>query len=1138
MRRVLLAVALLGASAAHAADGLSLLGVSNVFVSGMMTAAVSPIQPCATSCATIDSLATINATPQGQATASSYTVDGSGNVELVFASNTTLANNGTYSLNGTGTACDTDWRVTMVDARHVTLQASSATACKTAYTAGLTAGATLSYPFAPVTGFAEADFNIIGVNGCRDVHGDYLDCNHTITIGASHGDRAGISKVVLFLSGTKLTLTTQTFNTRTSTYGFAFTPRSGDFAAGNGHFDIFADVYPVNGLVRRIQLPITLDTSSIATAMTRHVYYLDGSAGSDADSTCSHGVGGTTPWKTVRFATWCAGRNYLNGGDIIYVNPANTVYDDCQTSVALGACPAISAPFNNVHQTILTSGVYSAGGPVPSTTKWQYTRHNRYAADSNSPTMATNDTNIMLDRVSIDTAKVGGFSSPGPSAVQGIVLSNCTFTNSGDDGLYGVYNGTTMVPVAAGIGTTYNNLREGEPIFGGGYGAIQECSGQVGAIAGGNMIRNVSVSTAWDMAYIGDNNVTYWNSSVFSNSAAGNYRTFNYQSLNTDITWQYYSITDRLTATGVSYNSLGYSTITSANVYANGTLTTTGSPATTFAITGTQMLDTSFPAEHMGVDNVSVPGGIEWTGYFPKTHPATGLSNPIGSLTAAFSGGALTGVPYYLQQIRSQGPSGDNYNHDVMFTTGNDATLIDRSETTTSGKTCSFHYRYLGSGAMTGLRRTETPGAYNYLYGAPTLTFAGSTVTESVATAGIYFYPGMIITEGGNSATVVDNVDLTHFTVTNSTIPDGALPSDYDVNDGITPTVVVNGDVTHNCAYVYPTNPGVGGTGTGAGALPGDQFVIRGAQHPDTMQLQQNITPTPSPTSAQATMSNIYNQHLTSIGFAQPIFLVQYGTIAGSGTISIAAGSKTAYISNATIPQVLQKYQSIQTTDTSLRYAIVAADTTTAVSPAVTAVPLMAAMPATVSPVSFYIGSAIEGVSFVNSIIATSTPGYQGQIGQGLGITNLSFIQSDVALPNPGLGMLNSDFYVRQVNVGSGFNGITFLDSAIGGIVIDNTNGGWIRPIDGSAGAQPSPGFNPDNYCIYNEGLFGTILPGNNVSSCSGATFTGMNYVPTGLTQTSIGKISGAATSGPPLYPYWFDGTARPTGGLIGAMHP
>ena len=100
----------------------------------------------------------------------------------------------------------------------------------------------------------------------------------------------------------------------------------------------------------------------------------------------------------------------------------------------------------------------------------------------------------------------------------------------------------------------------------------------------------------------------------------------------------------------------------------------------------------------------------------------------------------------------------------------------------------------------------------------------------------------------------------------------------------------------------------------------------------------------------------------------------------------------------------------------------------------------------------------------------------------------------------------------------------TFQDSVVHDVT---TDAGY--PL--TAGASVGGGFYGDNNCFVSGTLYGT-----NATLCGFWTF-GANYAPPVGIPNAVGQITGTATAGPTLAPFYSDGTARSAGDPIGAQH-
>lgn len=301
------------------------------------------------------------------------------------------------------------------------------------------------------------------------------DLTHQITVGAAIGDRAWIAQVVFCINGNTLTVSSQSQNGRTGSYGWSVIPQTG--LSSDGDYTLYAYIQPVNGYERRISLPITLNSNN---TITRSTFYINYTNGNDAwTGTSATFTSGTTgPWKTFQKGAVASG-----SGSIVYYAVNQTYIEDATNP----------PPFGNANTRMTSFRPLAAGG----------------VATISSSTVRANlllrANLIEVEGVTWDTNGISGLQlSNGVAAIA--ACKRCAFNDpNGPAGpTYGYASN-----LGAGWGFVTTN---------GQWGAIVESTVNTQQIQGYGLGRNISGTISWDALNIG--------SSVIENLQGGK-RTFN-----------------------------------------------------------------------------------------------------------------------------------------------------------------------------------------------------------------------------------------------------------------------------------------------------------------------------------------------------------------------------------------------------------------------------------------------------------------------------------------------------------------------------------------------------------------------------------------------------------------------------------
>ncbi|MGO9428261.1 hypothetical protein [Rhodoblastus sp.] len=216
--------------------------------------------------------------------------------------------------------------------------------------------------------------------------------NYVIGIVAGNADRAQIAKVVFYLEGATETVTAPSKNPRTDTFGYNINIQS---SLHDGDAVLFADVYPVNGHVRRLMLPLTLNTNG---SLTHQAYYLDNSG---SDSLCSgKGKGapvGEAPNQDCAWASFNHAQSTAISGSVIYVTSGQTFLDDVSTGAA-----------NFTQARMIQFLPSEIGAP------YKISKSSRYENGGYFKLIAQN---VLFDTAIFDMSMIGAFSNGSPHAV-------------------------------------------------------------------------------------------------------------------------------------------------------------------------------------------------------------------------------------------------------------------------------------------------------------------------------------------------------------------------------------------------------------------------------------------------------------------------------------------------------------------------------------------------------------------------------------------------------------------------------------------------------------------------------------------------------------------------------------------------
>jgi hypothetical protein len=170
------------------------------------------------------------------------------------------------------------------------------------------------WPYSAGGGFLEAEKIWVGYDGIND------DLTYTCPIGGDVGGGAAnyIAKVRIYdYTGTATDITAETWNTTLSLPAFHFKPES--VPGFNGEVTYTADIYPLNGYVKRVTWTCTLNTS-VTGLLTRAERFVS-TTGSDANT----GTAGS-PWRHIGYAMTQMTDAAFKGG-ILRVAPGSYVED-------------------------------------------------------------------------------------------------------------------------------------------------------------------------------------------------------------------------------------------------------------------------------------------------------------------------------------------------------------------------------------------------------------------------------------------------------------------------------------------------------------------------------------------------------------------------------------------------------------------------------------------------------------------------------------------------------------------------------------------------------------------------------------------------------------------------------------------
>lgn len=155
-----------------------------------------------------------------------------------------------------------------------------------------------------------------------------------VTVGAATADRNQIAKIVFYFEGNTITVTgSALYNKNPTTGSIGATVQLASTAAQNGDATLWYDIYPVDGRVRRLSIPVWLDSSpggagyvNRATVAGTAILYADSQVGVDtANCTGAGSSNGTSgnPYASLKQATNCVG----NGGTVFLTSGQYFVED-------------------------------------------------------------------------------------------------------------------------------------------------------------------------------------------------------------------------------------------------------------------------------------------------------------------------------------------------------------------------------------------------------------------------------------------------------------------------------------------------------------------------------------------------------------------------------------------------------------------------------------------------------------------------------------------------------------------------------------------------------------------------------------------------------------------------------------------
>ncbi len=289
-----------GSSAAPAPSGTAL--IPNIAVWSGTDCSIGVTPTCAPPA--------VDTTTQGQQNITGAASHG-GLIQLTVTSTTKMASDDMFVVAGVvgTTEANNKWLITVIDGTHVDLKGST-------FTNAYVSGGTIGFNETAIAAFDEYPYAVVETAGAE-----------IITVGGAIANRGWIDHVTFYLGGNTLNVSSQTKNANTGDFGWAATVQSAP--TQNGDITLYADVYPVNGKVKRISLPLWLNSAVAGTGYVNrldssHLRYVNYSTGNDSwNGTSATFTSGTTgPWKTLGKATSSA-----PSGGVVSVAPGTYVED-------------------------------------------------------------------------------------------------------------------------------------------------------------------------------------------------------------------------------------------------------------------------------------------------------------------------------------------------------------------------------------------------------------------------------------------------------------------------------------------------------------------------------------------------------------------------------------------------------------------------------------------------------------------------------------------------------------------------------------------------------------------------------------------------------------------------------------------
>lgn len=315
---------------------------------------------------------------------------------------------------------------------------------------------------------------------------------HAITVGAAILNRAWIRKVVFFLEGNSATVTRQTVNPRTGSKGWTVIIQSS--RTYNGDATLYADIYPVNGYVRRVSLPTWLNSNPTGSGYVNRVtgaLYANALTGVDpatcADAGTVNGIL-ANPYATLKFLLNCS-----TSGNYAYVETgAGQIYNDGASGACVGGVCKANSRIIEVKPR--TAGAYSIG--LTARGQWNLTAQN----------VVISDATVDMATVQLVQPCAGGTCSASTSTV---IFQRSALTDSNGLSYWtstGYYAGTTATMSQVPFVNSLNR-----------YVGLVESTVSTINICGPKLIRNVTGTVPWDTNFQSANSV---NSRFFNVSVA------------------------------------------------------------------------------------------------------------------------------------------------------------------------------------------------------------------------------------------------------------------------------------------------------------------------------------------------------------------------------------------------------------------------------------------------------------------------------------------------------------------------------------------------------------------------------------------------------------------------------------------